>query len=214
MDSIRNRGVAAVSTDSAPDDPLLARVLQGDIEALAEYITQRRRALLIHIENRLGAALRSKIEPDDILQEVSVGAMKSLAAVDLAGQDPWAWLCQIAEHRIVDAHRRFFGSQKRDAGKEVALGGPVDNTSGGLINMIVASITSPSQAFSRDQKQLRLAHAMDQLPEQGREALRLRYVEGLPTKEIAEQLGKSDGAIRVLLSRSVAQLRSVLEESE
>jgi RNA polymerase sigma-70 factor (subfamily 1) len=204
----------AVSPNSAPDDPLLGRVRQGDIDALAEYITRRREALLVHIEHRLGSALRSKIEPEDILQEVSVGAMNSLPAIDLAGQDPWSWLCQIAEHRIVDAHRRFFGSQKRDAGREVALGRPVDQTGGGLINLIVASITSPSQAFSRDQRHLRLADAMDQLPELGREALRLRYVEGLSTKQIADQLGKSDGAIRVLLSRTVAQLRGVLEKAE
>jgi RNA polymerase sigma-70 factor (ECF subfamily) len=203
-----------VSADDTSDDPLIALLRQGDVGALAEYIQRRRGALLAHIDHRLGAALRTKIEPEDILQEVSVGAMKSLPAVDLAGQDPWGWLCQIAEHRIVDAHRRFFGSQKRDAGKEVAIGRSADKTGAGLIDMIVASITSPSQAFSRNQNQLRLEHAMAQLPELGREALRLRYVEGLATKEVADRLGKSDGAIRVLLSRTVAQLRGVLEEAE
>jgi RNA polymerase sigma-70 factor (ECF subfamily) len=135
-----------------------------------------------------------------------------LPAVDLSRQDPWNWLCQIAEHRIIDAHRRFFGSQKRDAGKEVALGRPSEQTGVGLVDMINASITSPSQAFSRNQKQMRLELAMRELPELGREALRLRYVEGLSTKEVADQLGKTDGAIRVLLSRTVAQLRAALGE--
>ena len=39
---------------------------------------------------------------------------------------------------------------------------------------------------------------------------RLRYVEGLPSKEIASRLQKSDGATRVLLTRSLAKLQELL----
>ena len=80
--------------------------------------------------------------------------------------------------------------------------------------MIVASITSPSQAFSRKGKQMRLAAAMEELPETQRQALKLRYVDGLSTAEVAEQLGKSHGAARVLLSRTVQQLRDKLGAEE
>ena len=52
--------------------------------------------------------------------------------------------------------------------------------------------------------------ALAELPESDREALRLRYVEGLPTKEIAAKLGKSDGAVRVMLSRAVDKLQQML----
>ena len=52
--------------------------------------------------------------------------------------------------------------------------------------------------------------ALDQLPEDHREALRLRYLEGLPSKEIAQRLKKSDGAIRVMLTRSLAKLQTLL----
>jgi len=37
-------------------------------------------------------------------------------------------------------------------------------------------MTSASAAFSRNQKELRLMEALDGLPEEGREALRLRYI--------------------------------------
>ncbi|MEX0937193.1 MAG: sigma-70 family RNA polymerase sigma factor [Pirellulales bacterium] len=198
---------------SASDDPLLDRVRQGDAQALAEFLTANRASLLAYINRQLGPALRAKVEPEDILQEVSVGAVRSLPAVDLTSQEPFGWLCQIAQHRIVDAHRRYFGSQKRAAGREVGLQRDVGDGRGNLIDMIVASITSPSQAFSRDQRQMCLEDAIAQLPEQSREALRLRYVEGLPSKEVADRLGKSDGAIRVLLSRSLAQLRVALDST-
>jgi RNA polymerase sigma-70 factor (ECF subfamily) len=40
--------------------------------------------------------------------------------------------------------------------------------------------------------------------------LRLRYIEGLPSKDIAERLGKSDGAVRVMLTRSLSKLHDLL----
>ena len=44
--------------------------------------------------------------------------------------------------------------------------------------------------------------------------LRLRYLEGLPSKEIADRLGKSDGAVRVMLTRSLDKLQKLLAETE
>ncbi len=72
-------------------------------------------------------------------------------------------------------------------------------------------MTSASQAFSRDQRQMKLLAALEKLPEDHREALRLRYLENLPSKDIAEKLGKSDGAVRVMLTRSLAKLQQILE---
>jgi RNA polymerase sigma-70 factor (ECF subfamily) len=43
-----------------------------------------------------------------------------------------------------------------------------------------------------------------------REAIHLRYVENMPSKDIAERLGKSDAAIRVMLSRAVKKLQDIL----
>jgi RNA polymerase sigma-70 factor (ECF subfamily) len=54
--------------------------------------------------------------------------------------------------------------------------------------------------------------ALDSLPDDQREALRLRYLIGLPSKEIAQKLGKSDGAVRVMLSRGLSRLQQLLEE--
>jgi RNA polymerase sigma-70 factor, ECF subfamily len=204
----------ATDETSGRDEALIQRVRSGDAQALAEFLGARQPQLMAFIDRRLGAGLRRKIEPDDLYQEVSAEAVRSLGEVDLSERDPFSWLCQVAERRIIDAHRRFFGSQKRDAGREVSLnaagGGSTSTTRPGLINMLVASMTSASQAFSRDQKQMRMLTALEQLPEENREALRLRYLEGMPSKQIAEKLGKTDGAIRVMLTRSLAKLQQIL----
>ena len=78
------------------------------------------------------------------------------------------------------------------------------------MDILVASMTSPSKAFSRNQREFKMLEAVDTLNEEARTALQLRYVEGLPSKEIAERLGKSDAAVRVLLTRSLGKLQKQL----
>ena len=166
------------------------------------------------IQKRLGPALRTKLDPEDIYQEVSADAVRSLADVDLGDRDPFNWLCQLCERRIVDAHRHHFGAQKRDAGRERPLtGGGGDGASqGGLINLLVASLTTPSQAFRRGAREAKLLEALGKLPEEQQTMIRLRYVENLPTKEIAEQIGKSDVSVRVALTRTIKKLQALLED--
>jgi len=202
-----------MTEDSGREEQLLAGIRTKDANALASFIELKRHALLAYIERRLGFGLRKKVEAEDMLQELSAEAVRSLPVIDLAERDPFSWLCQLAERRIVDAHRRF-SSQKRDAGKELALDAPADASHGGLVNLLVASMTTASQAFSRDVRQMQLLAAMSALPEEAREALRLRYIENLPSKEIAAQLNKTDGAVRVLLTRSLAKLQQLLAPPE
>lgn len=194
------------------NNPLADRVREHDPTALAEFIEEHRRQLFVFVDRQLGAGLRRKLEPEDILQEVSAEAIRSLSQIEFGDRDPFSWLCQIAERKIIDSHRKFFAAQKRDAGREVGLGAGSDtaNPGGGLINLLVASLTTPSQAFSRNVKEARLQEAIQQLPGDQREALRLRYVDGLPSKEIAERLGKTDAAVRVMLTRSLKKLQEIL----
>jgi RNA polymerase sigma-70 factor (ECF subfamily) len=193
------------------ENPDIVRRLQaGDANALAEYIELHRPQLLAYIEHQLGPGLRSKVEPDDVLQEVSATAVRSLKAVNSEG-DPFSWLCQIAQHKIIDSHRHFFGAQKRAAAREVPIGMPGGDTNdAALIDLLKASMTTASQVFSRNQKEIRLLAALAQLPADYRQAIELRYGQNLGSKEIAAQLGKSDGAVRVMLTRALAALREKL----
>ena len=192
---------------------VIGRVAEKDPNALAEFIEIRRVQLLAYIDRNLGPALRRKVEADDLFQEVSVECVRSLNAVDLTDRDPFPWLCQVAQRKIIDSHRRFFAASKRDASKEMALGqGGGETGSPGLINMLVASITSPSAAFSRQGKEIRMQQAISELPEESRQAIQMRYVEGLATKEISERLGKSDVSVRVLLSRTIKKLEKLLTD--
>jgi len=205
---------ASFSSSLPMTDDLAARVHQRDAQALADFLAGHRPQLMAFIERQLGTALRRKVEPDDVFQEASAEAVRALPTAELGDRDPFSWLCQIAERRIIDLHRHFFGAQKRDAGREVALGagGGTETTPAGLINLLVASLTTPSQAFSRNAREARLLEALAQLPQDQQSALRMRYIENLPSKQIAETLGKSDAAVRVMLTRSLKRLHELLGE--
>ncbi|HEY1785694.1 MAG TPA: sigma-70 family RNA polymerase sigma factor [Pirellulales bacterium] len=197
------------------ENSLAERVRAHDVAALAEYLSLKRKPLAAYVERELGTALRCKVEVDDILQEVSVEAIRSLPGVDFGDREVFSWLCQIAERRIIDAHRHFFGAKKRDAGREVPLGNAGGGSQhAGIIHLLAASMTTATQALSRGQKELHLLAALGKLSAEQREALRLRYVEGMPSKEIAARLGKTDGAIRVMLTRSLGQLQKLLDPED
>jgi RNA polymerase sigma-70 factor (ECF subfamily) len=179
-------------------------------EVLARYIESERFRVLGYIDKNLGPGLRKKIEPDDIFQELCVAALAAPEQFEVDGREPFKLLCQIAEQRIIDAHRRLVSAQKRSAERERSIDQPLPTGQGAFIDLLVASLTSASQAFSRNQKEFQLMMAMESLSAEQREAIRLRFVDGWATKEIAEKLGKTDGAIRVLLSRTISQLQTMV----
>lgn len=195
--------------DSEHLHELKARVAARDVEALGLYAEHIRPELRAFIGRRVGAALRSKVEPEDLVQEVVARAIQALPSYELGTRDPFGWLCDLAERRIVDAHRRHFGAQKRDAARE-QQGHSDDPARAGLLNLLIASMTTPSAVFSRNARAHLLVDAMARLSEEQRTALRMRYGQGLPTKEIATHLGKSDGSVRVMLTRALDKLGELL----
>ncbi len=181
--------------------------------ALAATLEERRPALQAFVERRLGAGLRGKLEPQDVLQDLAVKALRELPTTDLAGRDPFGWLCHLAEQCIVDGHRHF-AAGKRAAGREVPGNVPVGGGSQDLVALLAAGFTTPTQAVVRNERQSRLDVALATLPAEHRAALRLRYVDGLPTKDVAARLNKSDVATRVLLTRLVQKLQELLGAAE
>jgi RNA polymerase sigma-70 factor (ECF subfamily) len=198
------------------DDPVLLKgISEGSVDALAGFLNVNQKQLMAFISRRLGDGLRKKVEVEDIFQEVSTEAVRSITPEVPAEREPFSWLCQIAERKIVDAHRHHFGAQKRDAGKERGLqAGSSGSGEVGMVNMLVKSMTTPSAAFSRNAREARLGDAVAGLSADQQEALRLKYIENKPSKEIAEALGKSDVAVRVMLTRTMKQLHELLAAAE
>ncbi|TWU51623.1 RNA polymerase sigma factor [Rubripirellula reticaptiva] len=198
----------------AIDAKLIAEIKQHDSESLGHYIERHRTQLIGFLRSITTARLLSAVELDDLLQEVATSAVSSLNTAPLDQYEPMQWLQQVARRRVVDAHRYYFGAQRRDSRRQQSLHAP--NGGGdqdmGLEQLLAASMTSPSAAFSQDVRLNRMQLAIASLNDEQKSVIRMRYADGLATKQIAEQLGKTDVAIRVLLSRSMRQLEKLLED--
>lgn len=204
-------------SDKSPSDAeLIEQIKQNDTAALAQYIQQNLVQLSGFIRSITGEHLLALVEVDDLVQEISATAISSLATAPLEEYSPLDWLKQLARRRVVDAHRFHFDAKRRDANRQQSMNAPSTNSSSsspvGLEQMLSASMTSPSAAFSRDVRMMRMQEAVESLGDEQKQAIRMRYADGMPTKQIAEKLGKTDVAVRVLLSRSMRQLEKVLED--
>ncbi len=198
------------------ESDLTARIREGNVEALGRYLELRKRRLLGFLRHITGEHLLRVMELDDLFQEVSQSAVKALPRVPKDDLDVDKWLEQLARRRVIDAHRQHFGAAKRAGARnqmfsQMAPGD--DSHSPGFEQMLIASMTSPSMAVSRNWRMLRMQQAVAELDAEQQQMLQMRYVDGLPTARIAEVLGKSDGAVRVALSRILAKLQETLGAS-
>jgi len=203
---------------SEPDlNRLAQRVREGSTEALGEYLNAIKPRLLGLLHHLTGEHLKRVVEIEDLYQEVARSAIASLAKIPREELDVDAWIDRLARRRVVDAHREHFGAAKRSQGRNQMfsdLGNDNSDTGSNFEQFLIASITSPSLAASRNFKLARLNEALANLPTEHQELLRLRYSEGLPTATIAQQLGKTDVAVRVMLSRIVTALQNQLGVAE
>ncbi len=199
------------------EDELIARIRDGDVNALGEFLALRKTRLMGLLRHVTGEHLLRVVELDDLFQEVSKSAVAALSKIPKENLDVDQWLDRLARRRVVDAHREHFGAAKRSQSRNQVFSTLSDDNSrdaAALEQLLIASVTSPSLAVSRNWKLERVNQAVAALSEDQQQMVRLRYVDGLPTAEIAAQLGKSDGAIRVALSRIMQALQSALADSD
>ena len=201
---------------SVTEAQLEALIHGRDTQALVVYMEAKRLPLLAYIERKLGANLRQRVEPEDVLQELGISALTSLANAETPPTEIFPWLCGLAAQRVIDLARHH-KANKRDLRREVAgnqQAAGMDSAGGDLIALLSASLTSASMRAVRGERQAKLDSCLEEMSDETQEILRLRYGEGLSTKEIATRLGKSDVSIRVLISRTVQDLQKRLVAEE
>ncbi|HRW55938.1 MAG TPA: sigma-70 family RNA polymerase sigma factor, partial [Phycisphaerae bacterium] len=82
----------------------------------------------------------------------------------------------------------------------------------GLLDVVSASMTAPSQAVDRTDRVRRLRDALNALEEDHRDVIRYRYLQQLSVTETAARMDRSDRAIRSLCVRALIRLREQLTD--
>jgi RNA polymerase sigma-70 factor, ECF subfamily len=162
----------------------------------------------------LAPQLRGKLDPSDVVQQSLLQAYQALGQFRGRSEtERAAWLRQILARNLAQAVRDF-GRARRDLAREQSLQAAVDASSARLEAWLAADQSSPSQRAQQSEQALRLAEALEQLPEAQREALVLQHWQGLSLAEIGRHLGRSSEAVAGLIKRGLKQLRHLLRESE
>ena len=151
--------------------------------------------LLLVVRARLGARLRAHLESEDVLQSVALEAFRAMPRFEPRGEGSLRrFLHTLVVNKIRD-RADTYGAQKRAGAVPL---------SDALLETVPSE--SPQPCAYYDDAYARLERALGRLPDEMREIVVLRRLEGLPSKEVAETLGKSDGAVRKLYSRALARL--------
>jgi RNA polymerase sigma-70 factor, ECF subfamily len=193
---------------------MLEQARQGDREALGRLLEAQRAALHRLAERQLDGRIAVRVDASDIIQQTFLEAHRSFR--QFAGADTRelaAWLQGILDHKVAGAIRDHALLQKRNVHRDRSL----DDSHGGVASLkqqLDAGLSSPSQKAIRGEEAERLAQALAVLPDDQREAVRLRHLECWALAEIARQLGRSPAATAGLIKRGMQALRRQLRRDD
>jgi len=162
---------------------------------------QHRERLLSVIYLRMGPDLRTRMDPEDVLQDVAIEAMNSWHTLTEQG-NAGAWLVTLARRKVARILRDQVGVAARDPRREHAM----------KTDLPVADRRSgPVTAADRKDRLVLLGQALDRLPEDYREVVLMTKIEGLPAKEVGVRMERSENAVNLLLSRALKRLAQELK---
>jgi RNA polymerase sigma-70 factor (ECF subfamily) len=108
------------------------------------------------------------------------------------------WLIRIAHNLAANYYRDRSRRPQR----------PIEDT-----DVLTAPHTTEALVEGRDELQ-RILEGVNELPDDRREALIMRFALGMDNREIARAMGRTDGATKVLLHRATRQLEQIVKERE
>ena len=184
-------------------DRLLTAARGGDDDALGELIENFRPMLRADAMRTL-TEVQGRVDASDIVQVTWWSAFRGFPRFEGDVDAFVGWLRNIHDRNLRDAVR------DQHAGKRAIR---LEAAPSAVLPMAPAKITSPSQKLVRIEEQENMEACLALLPAAQKEALRLRYYDGLSIAVIVECMGRSETAVAGLLKRGLSGLRDMLRES-
>jgi RNA polymerase sigma factor (sigma-70 family) len=170
---------------------LVTQAISGDVEAFGELYTNH----VTKIYRYIYYNVHDKEHAEDITQEVFLKAWKAIGSCRGKEKTFSSWLYRIAHNLIIDKLRK---SQKQPS-REAELPEDIRDT-------------SDRMEISLEQRDL--LKVIDVLPPNQRQVIVMKFIEEMDNREIAETMGKSTGAIRILQMRALETLRKTLGKEQ
>lgn len=169
------------------DERLLVEAAQEDPAKFANLYEIHFERIYAFIARRV----RDRDLAEDLTSEVFHKALANLRQYEWRGAPFGAWLMRIAANAVADQSKR--------SAREVPT----------------AEADSACEATGTDldvaQRDARLFRLVNELPENQRRVIHERFVEEKSIRQIARELGRSEGAVKQLQFRALESLRSRME---
>ncbi len=140
--------------------------------------------------------LRDHHDAEDATERIFLAALRGIGGYRERGSTFRAWLFRIAHNTVANAHR----SRSRKPTQQLPDDPPWP-----------AVDADPAVLVTRADELHAVMRAVDTLPDDRRQVILLRFVDGLSTTEIGAVLGRSAGAVRVLQHRALRELARRLD---
>jgi RNA polymerase sigma-70 factor (ECF subfamily) len=176
-----------LSQTTESEERLLIEAAQNDPSRFAELYEQNFHRVYAYVARRV----RGRAEIQDLTAQVFHQALANLGKFKWRGSPFAAWLYRIAANAIADQARR----KVRE---------PVESNQ--------SSESSAATDLEEVERRARLFSAVDKLPEDQRRVIVMRFADEKSIREIAGELGRSEGAVKQLQFRALENLRNRLIE--
>jgi RNA polymerase sigma-70 factor (ECF subfamily) len=183
--------VAVTSFKDVTEDELLAAAIQYNSAALGELYDRYEAKIYSYVFRRTG----DQTLAEDLTAQVFLKMLESIRDRKAWHSSFSGWLYRIAHNLVIDHYRR------RDRQNTVELDDATPQTS---------DIEDPTTAAEMNIDAERLRAAIRRLTEDQAEVVSLRFLEGYSISEVAAMTNRTEGAIKALQYRAVANLRSLL----
>ncbi len=184
--------------------------MNGD--AAGDRLEHFRAYLQLLARLQLDPRLRGKVDLSGVVQQTLWEAHQALAAAGPGADARLAPLLRrLLANNLADEVRKAYAA-RRAADRQRSLEAALEQSSARLGSFLAADQSSPSRRAERNEDLLRLAEALDRLPEAQRQAVELHYLHGWSLAEVAEYLGRGKSAVAGLLHRGLDRLRGQLQQ--
>lgn len=191
-------------TENNPEDPDefvadLRRAREGDSQALDRLLTELQHRFRESGERRVGEALRGRTRVSDVLQDAYIEVVRSIN--DFTGSTEaefYAWVTTIIENAARRQHRHLTAKKRKPPSRTTELNA--------LTIAYLRTVSSPLSQLQKREDIEFIYRAVKALRAEHREVIEQVIFAGKPVDEVARELGRTEAATRMLLSRARAAL--------
>ena len=155
-------------------ETIQVQMTDSKANSITAIVNDYRRRLLGFIRKRV----TNEADAEDILQDVFYQLLGNKEPIDQVA----SWLFTVARNKIIDSKRK-----KQPLSTDFLFSGTDDDEIGGWMDILLDDSSNPETVYLRNLFQETFKEALNELPEEQKQAFVLNELDGIPFKQISDE---------------------------